>query len=85
MRLRVYIETYEQELITALQQLGRKKGKYLQMALAHYYYSKKGKTAFKNMIAESPDHSDDMSKEEKPAIKKEQKRRKVVVNIDNVL
>ena len=79
MRWRVYIETYDHELKNALEQLNRKKGKYLHMALEHYYYSKEGRIAFKDMVGEQLASTKEI---EKKVVKK---KKKDVFNIDEFL
>ena len=41
MKLRVFIETYDHELIDALKKLERKKGKYIRTALETFFHTKK--------------------------------------------
>ena len=83
MKYRVYIETYDHELINALNRLDRKKGKYLFMAFECYYYSKEGRRAFNDMISEQFTSTNDIEKE--VVEKKKEKRKKDAFNIDDFL
>ena len=79
MKFRVCIETYDQGLICALEQLDRKKGKYVRAAVESFFHTKKGKTTLNHiLLIEKPDSSAKTDKKGKS-------KKKNGINIDDFL
>jgi uncharacterized Fe-S cluster-containing radical SAM superfamily protein len=80
MKCRVIVETYDHELITALKQLKRKKGKYIRVAIETFFHTKKGRKTLDHILNEKPDLSVKIEKKGRTDKKKE-----TVFNIDDFL
>jgi hypothetical protein len=80
MKFRVCVETYDHELITALEQLDRKKGKYMRAAIESFFHTKKGRKTLDHILNEKPNSSVKIEKKETSEKKKER-----VFNIDDFL